>query len=205
MFEKNKTVVEWAINNPIDTRPDRTLVNMAIIDDDGFDTDKLTKRGYSKIRVITKPEHIDDFIPYNVILCDINGVNFSNDENASGIDVARSIKKDHPDKIVIQFSGVNPHEYDQQFSFNNYMLLDGYINKNQSSSALVQELDDICSILWNPIKAWDHLEKTFRKMKISNYKIGYLEHLYVKSLEKKKNLFKLLIKKLSIRTLYLQQ
>lgn len=190
MFEKKvlnmRTIDEWkALNKKVYT-PMRDKAKICVIDDDGIAEKSLRASGYTSIRLMQEYNDIEDVKPYNVILCDIKGIGDNIDPKKQGIAVALDIKKMYPDKIVIQFSGENPREFDIDFMYNN-MRIDGFIQKGESSKKLLDQLDEYCSILWNPIKAWEFAEKNLRREGVSNKLIAYLEDAYVRSLDSKKN------------------
>lgn len=180
-----KTIKDWSQNNPVINKPRRDMINLCVIDDEGFEKDSMLKLKFNRIRVMDKFNNLDDFEPYNVILCDIKGVGNELDGKLEGIALAKEIKKIYPEKIVIQYSGQSVHDYDPYFYKD--MSIDGFIDKNLSTQKLVDELDKKCCMLWDPCEAWNYIEKNLRRMGIYNKNIAYFEHLFVKSLEKKKN------------------
>lgn len=186
MMKKYKTVNEWSQKNPMTRNPHRELVHMCVIDDEGFSKDELNALKYENVRVFEKFTDLNDYASYNVILCDIKGVGQNIDPQLDGIAVARDIKKYYPQKIVLQYSGQSVNDYDEKFYEN--MEIDGFVEKSQSSKQLVDELDKYCSVFWDPVAAWKYIEKNLRKMNIENINIAFFEDLYVRSLEKKKNL-----------------
>ena len=185
MFKKYKTMHEWYQNNPIDDKPHRELIKLAVIDDEGFIKDELSRLNFDNIRIFEKFTDLKDFANYNVILCDIKGIGQNIDSNLDGIAVARDLKKNYPEKIVLQYSGQSVNDYDPKFYQN--MVIDGFVEKSQSSKQLADELDKYCSIFWNPYSAWKYIEKTLRDLNIENINIAKFENLYVESLSKKKN------------------
>lgn len=200
IIAKYKTINEWKQKNPIDMKPRRELIDMVVLDDEGFDTLSLNCLNFKKIRVMDKFNDVSDFLQYNVILCDIKGIGKSLDSSLEGIAVARQIKINYPEKIVLQYSGQSVLDYDPEFYDN--MIIDGFINKNISTAQLAIELDNRCGMLWNPIDAWEYIEKSLRRIKIDNKNIAYFEHLYVKSLEKKKNYLDSRKSRIDLRKVY---
>ncbi len=187
-MKKFKTVRDWTQKNPMNLNPHRELVHMCVIDDEGFSTDELSALKYENVRVFEKFTNLNDYSNYNVILCDIKGVGQNIDPKLDGVAVARDIKKYYPEKIVLQYSGQSVNEYDDKFYEN--MQIDGFVEKSQSSKKLVDELDKYCAVFWDPASAWKYIEKNLRRMGIENINIARFEDLYVRSLEKKKNLIK---------------
>lgn len=184
MCKKYMTVQEWKQNNPFKGKPNRDLIRMCVIDDDGFSTKELESLGFNKIRVFDRYTDLDDFKSYNVILCDIKGIG-TNLDQTEGIFVAKQIKQKYPDKIVLQYSGQSVLDYDKYYYEN--MCIDGFIEKSQSSKQLVDQLDKYCSVLWDPVAAWEFIEKNLRREKVNNINIAYFEDLYVKCLINNKN------------------
>lgn len=180
-----KTINDWAQRNPLSKSPRRDLIKMCVIDDEGFEKESMEKLKFPEIRVMDKFHDMNDFVHYNVILCDIKGVGHDLDSKLQGVELARQIKKIYPEKIVLQYSGQSVHDYDPYFYKN--MNIDGFIDKNLSTTKLAEELDKHCSMLWDPYDSWKYIEKNLRNLGIYNKNIAYFEHLYVKSLENKKN------------------
>ena len=110
-----KTINEWKQKNPIDMKPRRELIDMVVLDDEGFDILSLNCLNFKKIRVMDKFNDVSDFLQYNVILCDIKGIGKSLDSSLEGIAVARQIKINYPEKIVLQYSGQSVLDYDPEF------------------------------------------------------------------------------------------
>ena len=193
---KLKTVNEWAANNKKNFKPQRDKVKICMIDDTPMNTSELNKMGYTQVRIMDAYGAIEDTEPYDVILCDIKGIGEKIDPVRQGIAVALDIKKMHPEKVVIQFSGQKPEEFDSDFKYNN-MMIDGFIEKGKSTKDLVDKLDEICDAYWNPIKAWKFAERNLRREDNSNKVIAYLEDAYVKSLEKNKDYIKVYKEKMN--------
>lgn len=194
-IKKWKTVEEWATNNEKEYPPHRDDVKICVIDNDGF-PESIRNLGYSRIILRSDYNGNENFNEYDVILCDIKDIGIEIDPNIQGIAVALDIKKLYPNKIVIQYSGINPYEFDIDFLLHNTEQLDGYIKKDQSTKAIVDQLDEICSVFWNPIKAWKFAEKNMRRNGVSNKIIAYFEDAYVRSLSKKEDYMELYMNKI---------
>ncbi|MGI6711092.1 MAG: hypothetical protein ACOX4W_06620 [Bacilli bacterium] len=186
-IKKMKTIRDWSSNTSINyENPKREIVKLCVIDNDGIDENALNNLGYKNTFVMHEFYKVDDIKDYNVILCDIKGVGQKFDRKCQGIAVAENIKKMYPEKKVILYSGQNPSDFDENYS-NSATILDGFIEKGESTPKLVSELDKYCETFWNPVKMWDVIESKMKKKGATNKYIAYMEHLYVRSLIDKKN------------------
>ncbi len=194
LMKKMKTVREWSVNNKTKYNPQRNNVKICVIDDNGIDENKLKKMGYNNVTAIKEYVNKEIIKPFDVVVCDINGIGNEIDPKRQGIAVALDIKKVYPEKIVILYSGENPIDYDENLDFKTSNI-DGFIKKGISTKDFVDQLDIYCSPFWNPIDAWKFAEKNLRDEQTPNKIIAYLEHIYVKSIEKNKNYVNMYVEK----------
>ena len=159
----------------IDLIKNRSKIRICVLDDVGFDPQQLIKMGYTNVSVRENFDDISDFKNYNLVLCDVDGVGVQFNPVKQGIAIAEEITRAYsPFTQVAIYTGKELADYE-------YQEIEGVkvIEKNIPNSRLVEEIDEICQIFWNPIKTWDILENYFRKKKLSNKVIMILEDIFV--------------------------
>ncbi len=165
------------IKKRTDLIKNREKIRICVLDNDGFDSQQLKKIGYKNIDVRESFDNINDFSDYNVILCDVDGIGANFNPKKQGIAIAEQIYQSYYPNIQIAiYTGKELNNYE-------YKEIDGVkvIKKNIPSSVLTNEIDDICSIFWDPIKAWKSLEKHFHNKGLPNKEIAILEDIFVRS------------------------
>lgn len=159
----------------------KARTSILIIDDEGFNTDTLKSIGYTNIHKKFKHDNINDYQTYNIILCDINNIARELDEKYQGAALAKTIKDEYPDKIVVIYSSQAQSAELNKF----YKEVDDVINKDISPMELHQKLDNYIEILNNPIYYWRNARKALLNKDISPINISLLEHYYVLSILEK--------------------
>ncbi|HPG43157.1 MAG TPA: hypothetical protein PLJ98_05040, partial [Acholeplasmataceae bacterium] len=62
----------------------RRTISILIIDNEGFEIEPLATLGYTNITKIFEHVRISDYEPFDIILCDINGVAMNLDKEYQG-------------------------------------------------------------------------------------------------------------------------
>lgn len=136
---------------------DRKKFKILIIDDEGFNQDQkdyLVSLGYKDIDVEYDYEKMEKYVPYDIILCDINGVAKSLNQTFQGAALAKKIKTTYSDKIVALFSAA---EYDLSF-VPYYASVDDIFVKNISLDQLSEKLDNYIKMLKDPCYKWKNIK-----------------------------------------------
>ena len=167
------------------TMKEKKEVRIAILDDMGFDRERLNKLGFKDVRLFEKFEDLSDFEGYDIVLCDINGIGVDYDETYQGVSIAKMIKNTYPNKIVVVYSAA---KHDAEI--NRYIKeadIDDYINKNISKADLNDKLNEYIMKLNDPITIWERTRVKLYQHDFSPKKIALMEHYYVKSFLKNKD------------------
>jgi hypothetical protein len=167
----------------------RKNTKILIIDDKGFDEDPLKSVGFLDITKIYDHSNIDEYVCYDIILCDVNGVAVKLDTTYQGAALAREIKNKYPDKMVVIYSA-----FPQKITLSEYAkCVDDIIDKDLSPSMIANKLDGYIKSLKDPISFWKKAKKELMSIEISTKNVSLLEHYYVKSILKNKKYTKNII------------
>ena len=166
---------------------DRKKYKILVLDDSGFpQLETLRKLGYKDIEVQEEYNNINQFLPYDIIFCDINGVADDLDPVYQGAALAKQIKEVYPEKKVIIFSAVAQH-----LDFNEYYsAVDGTIKKNMNGNEFSKEIDKWIIKLNNPIEKWLRFKRELEEAGIPTRDIAVFEDYYVKSIITEKDFTK---------------
>ena len=160
---------------------DRSNVKICVLDDEGFDIDKIYALGYIRVERKLKFENIGDYEKYDVILCDIEGVGNEFDYTRQGLAVAEQIKEVYPDKIVLIYSGKNIEAYGNVPS-----NIEGVLNKVESTTELVKKIDEFYKKAIDPISVWERTRLQMLQAGIATKTIAVIEDQYCSSILQKK-------------------
>lgn len=157
----------------------RKKYKILVLDDSGFpQLEVLKKLGYKDIDVQEEYENIDQFLPYDIIFCDINGVANKLDPIYQGAALAKQIKEVYPNKMVIIFSAIAQH-LDFTLYYNS---VDATIKKSMNGNEFSKEIDKWIIKLNNPIDKWFAFKKELECANVSTADIAQFEDYYVKSI-----------------------
>lgn len=171
-----KDLTDFSLSKSLDLKKKYKIL---VIDDQGFSQEEsLKKMGYKDITVEFDFTDINHIIPYDIVLCDINGIGLEFDKKNQGAAVAKIIKENFPTKIVIIFSAA-----DQPLDIaENYSYVDDVITKNMNANEMSSNIDRYIDMLDNPIYRWEKIKKIFEQKQIQTKDIAIFEHYYVKTI-----------------------
>lgn len=157
---------------------DKKNIKILFLDDEGYDIETLKSLGYIDLTKKYKYENMDDFIPYDIIFCDVTGIAEDLDPIFQGAALAKKIKSTFPEKIVIIFSAKNQSVEINQFS----ECVDDIISKNITPSDMADRIDIYINYICDPIFFWNNMKKKLMQQNTSSKTIAELEHYYVRSI-----------------------
>lgn len=138
----------------------RSQFKISCIDDNRFDEiERLALRGYELNHHLDIVK-ISQVEPYEILLCDIDGVGLYRDGAGSGVDLMKKITETYPHKYIIGYSGL------QAKSKKNRELIDmakaysdSYVFKqaNIPVERWVEVLDNAILTLSNPYQNWKRI------------------------------------------------
>ena len=165
-----------------DIKVNRNNIKICVIDDEGFDINKVHSLGYIQIERKLRFENIGDFEKYDIVLCDIEGVGNEFDPGRQGLAVAEQIKSFYPEKIVLIYSGKNVESYGELPT-----NIDGVLSKVEATTELVNKLDAYYKESIDPIIVWKKTRKQMITSGIATKTIAIVEDQYCNSMLEKKD------------------
>lgn len=157
----------------------RKKYKILVLDDSGFpQLPILEKLGYKDIVVQEEYVDIDQFLPYDIIFCDINGVAYDLDPVYQGAALAKQIKEVYPNKVVIIFSAVAQHLDFTEY----YAAVDATIKKSMNGNEFSKEIDKWIIKLNNPVNRWLRFKNELENGGVPTREIAVFEDYYVKSI-----------------------
>lgn len=160
----------------------RSRMEILIIDDDSFPfADNLRKIGF---RLTEKKdiEDIQDVQPYQIVLCDINGVGKTISSSHQGAYLSQQIKIKYPEKYVVVYSA-DPTKMESQKYLNS---VDKNIPKGTSLEDWSEILDEAINELVDPVSVWKKTSLCLFRANVSTKDIAILEDRYVRKIKKKR-------------------
>lgn len=163
-------------------RDRRSLVPIAVIDDESFKPEQnLRAIGYD-IRVIGDIKSLDEIRSYNIILCDLQGVGRHLDTRKQGAFIIDELKRNHPEKFVIAYTGGS---LDDAITVSAQQVADFFLRKDADIDEWRDKLDDIISLLSDPVQVWKRQRDALVEADVATLDILKLEDSYVKSIYQK--------------------
>lgn len=159
----------------------RENIKICVIDDEGFDINMLYSLGYKDIRKKIQFESIDEYVDFDIILCDVEGIGSNIDKERQGLAVAEQIKNVYPEKVVLLYSGKNIETFGERPK-----IVDGYLRKQSSMNELANSLDIYYRKSIDPVNVWEKTRDEMLNNKISTKTIAFLEDRYCRALLEKK-------------------
>src|SRR3546814_11988315 len=90
-------------------------------------------------------------LPYNIILCDLQGVGRHLDERNQGAYLIDEIKRNHPEKFVIAYTGGTS---DSGIALKAAAVADFFLRKDADIQEWRDKHDRIIGFLSNPVAVW---------------------------------------------------
>lgn len=160
----------------------RGAFEIAVIDDQPFaPLQNLQAYGY-KIAQVGDLKKLNEIEQYPLILCDIMGVGRNFDSKLQGASIISEIKKSHPEKVVIAYTGAGLQEFAARQAIER---ADHLIIKDADIEDWVETLDNYAEEALDPYIVWNKLRRRFVEMDVSTRDIFILEDAYVRSVEAK--------------------
>lgn len=158
----------------------RENVSIVIIDDDVFLLEPaLEKLGFrfTNKSGTSDDTNINDYVRYDLILCDIAGVATTLNSKYQGAFLAREIKKAYPEKIVISYTAnsYEPSVYEYQSE------LDGIVPKGLGVEEWTSLLDEKIRLLVDPKEQWARYRDRLLQEHVDIRLVAKMESDYVKA------------------------
>lgn len=120
---------------------------------------------------------IEQVEKYPIIACDIDGIGsrFTQNIEKGGYKILREIRKNYPDKYLIQYSTKTP-DMDQTLT-----QADSVFPKDTHPEAWQENLEEALKQLGNPKTRWIRLRNDLSQKGIDAYEIFKIEQAYIKS------------------------
>jgi hypothetical protein len=160
-------------------RERRDLLSIGVIDDEPFQPHhNLENVGY-KISLLGDPQTVNTVVPYQIILCDLQGVGQALDTRRQGAFLIREIKRNFPEKYVVAYTGGPAHS---GISRESALAADAFLKKDADIETWTEKLDSIILELVDPYRVWMRQRRAFIDRDVDTLTIIKLEDAYVRSI-----------------------
>lgn len=153
--------------------------DILVIDDDEFPLLTDLQKHEFNIAYRQDISDIKDVEPYQIILCDINGVGKFLGSDSDGAYLGYQIKNKYPEKIVISYTADNTSVKNQKY----IGAVDEIIPKGTSIEDWASLLDNTIKGFADPIKAWKKIQSQLIDANVSTKEIAKIEHRYVRAVK----------------------
>lgn len=169
-------------NSRSSDRARRSSVSIAVIDDEPFKPEhNLRNVGY-EIDCLSDIKSISEVEPYHIVLCDLQGVGKSLDSKSQGAFIIDEIKRNHPDKFVIAYTGGS---LDSDITLRAQKYADYFLRKDADMDEWRDKLDEVIGLISNPIEVWRRQRVALVESNVNTLDILKLEDAYVRSVKAK--------------------
>lgn len=157
-------------------------VDIAIIDDEPFSRlEQLRTHGFQVSELGGDIRSVDQIKAYPIVICDIKGVGLAFGSKLEGAHVIGEIRKAHPDKYLIVFSGGTfDARYNECLS-----MADASITKDQGIDYWVAALERAVKEVTDPTMRWLRFRSRLAEQGVDAVDIFTMESLYIKAVRKK--------------------
>jgi hypothetical protein len=158
----------------------RENIRIAVIDDQAFAPEQNLRNAGFRVDSIGDIKNISEIEPFQVILCDLQGVGAHFESKYQGGFLINEIKRNYPEKFVIAYTGgsLDPSVvgYAQNFA-------DDFIKKDADINEWRDKLDDVIRSLSDPIEIWRRQRDALIDADVSTLEILKLEDAFVRSVK----------------------
>lgn len=158
----------------------RSSVPIAVIDDEQFKAEHNLKNVGYNITYLGDIKNIREIEPYNIILCDLQGVGRHLDNRKQGAFIIDEIKRNHPEKFVLAYTG---GALDDEITVQAQLYADYFIRKDADMDEWRDKLDEVIGVLSNPIEVWRRQRAALIDADVNTLDILRLEDAYVRSVK----------------------
>lgn len=163
-------------------RDRRSLVPIAVIDDELFAAQQTLKNNGYDINVLGDIKNLDEVENYNIILCDLQGVGRHLDGKNQGAFLINEIKRNSPEKFVIAYTG---GALSDEITTKANESADAFLRKDADVQEWRDKLDDYIERVSNPIIVWRRQRDALVRKNVSTLDILKLEDAFVKAIQKR--------------------
>lgn len=161
-------------------RERRALVPIAVIDDETFTPEQNLRALSYDIRALGDIKSLDEVGPYNIILCDLQGVGRHMSLRGQGAFIIDELKRNHPEKFVIAYTGGSP---DDAITLKAQEVADTFITKDADIDEWRDKLDSVISFLSDPVRVWKRQRIALIDADVPTLDILKLEDAFVRSIK----------------------
>ncbi len=165
----------------------RKLTKILVIDDKPFTPlENLTSQDY-RINWLPDVHGLDECQEYNIILVDLKGTGKRFDAREQGLHLIRELKRRYPDKSIIAYSAGASADIVEQAK----LEADEFLSKDARIEEWVQVLDASIKSVLDPVENWKKIRDRAIITGVSLFDCALLEHFYIKSLNSKISIIKI--------------
>lgn len=151
-----------------------------MIDDQAFTPHANLKNIGYQIETLGDVTAIDRVQPFQIVLCDLQGVGTALDSRKQGAFLIREAKRNVPEKLVIAYTGGG---LNQALSREASSDADYLLKKDADIDDWVDVLDGFISRILNPYKVWQRQRTVLVDREVDTLAILKLESAFVRSIQ----------------------
>jgi hypothetical protein len=158
----------------------REKVRIAVVDDQPFAPEQNLRNAGFQVDSIGDIKNIGELEPFQIILCDLQGVGAHFDSKYQGGFIINEVKRNYPEKFVLAYTGgsldVAVVSYAQTFA-------DDFLKKDADINEWRDKLDEVIGLLSNPLEVWRRQRDALVDADVSTLEILKLEDAFVRSVK----------------------
>lgn len=169
------------VHKNLSIREKRKLIRIAVVDDNIFAPHRNLENMEYSIDFLGDVTAIQKLIPYQIVLCDLQGVGTALDAKKQGAFLIREIKKNFPEKYVVAYTGGG---LNQTITREAASDADTLLKKDVDIDQWSETLDELILKLLNPYNVWQRQRRALVDRDVDTLTMLKLESAFVSSLDK---------------------
>lgn len=159
----------------------RERIRIAVVDDQPFAPEQNLRNAGFKVDSIGDIKTIEELEPFQIVLCDLQGVGAHFDSKYQGGFIINEIKRNYPEKFVLAYTGgsldASVVSYAQSFA-------DDFLKKDADIDEWRDKLDAVIRHLSDPVEVWRRQRDALVDADVSTLEILKLEDVFVQSVKR---------------------
>jgi hypothetical protein len=165
----------------LSAREKRKLVRIAVIDDNIFAPHRNLETLEYRIDFLGDVTSLEKLTPYQIVLCDLQGVGTALDAKKQGAFLIREIKKNSPEKYVVAYTGGG---LNQTITREAAADADKLLKKDADIDEWSATLGGLILKLLNPYTVWQRQREALVEREVDTLVMLKLESAFVASLDR---------------------
>ena len=182
-FGRPKTIIDLISIIGIRQLPDRNSTRIVVIDDAPFPYLEILQLHGFNIVQIQDVDSLDTISPYDIILCDVQGVGKKFHKEFQGAYLVKEIRKKFPFKYIVSYTA-----YDNDARYTALLKnADESIIKDENTDVWVEKLDNAIRSVRDIEEQWVKTRDYLLELKVPLFQVALLEDEIVTRIQKKKS------------------